>query len=510
MTALKKKKPGSVFYLSILIVAVIVAWGVFATDNFNSVTSAGLQWVTTNLGWFYVMTTAVFVVFSIYLAFGRNQDVKLGSDDSEPNYSFLSWIGMLFAAGMGVGLVFWGTAEPILHYIEPPPGVEGRTVEAARASLVYSIFHWGIQPWAIYAVVGIAIAYFKFRKNKPSLISETLRPVLGNKVDGPLGKTVNIIATVATTVGIATTFGFSAMQMSGGISEVFGTPNSVMVQLIITGVVGVVFIGVVFAGIDKGMRRLSNANLALAALLLLAVFLFGPTVRLIGDFFVSLGTYIRDYAYLSLELHPNRDTNWQAEWTFFYWGWLIAWAPFVGMFIARVSRGRTIREFVLGALLVPALLGAFWFVVFGGTAIYLERSGAADIAAKAQNTPEIALFLLLDELPFGFALSILALVLIIIFFVTSAVSATYVLGVLSSAGTLKPSKKIQAAWGAGIIGIAATLLLSGGLEALQAASVIVALPFAFILLVVCLSMGLALKRERQEAGEGGKQEARES
>lgn len=500
MPALKTKKPGTVFYISIAIIAGIVAWGVLATDNFSSVTNAGLQWITTNLGWFYVMTTAVFVVFSIYLAFGENKHVKLGSDDSKPNYPFLTWIGMLFAAGMGVGLVFWGTAEPIQHYVEPPPGVESRTSESARAALVYSIFHWGIQPWAIYAIVGLAIAYFKFRRNEPSLISVTLRPLLGEKANGPLGISVNVIATVATTVGIATTFGFSAMQLSGGMSEVFGTPNSVMIQLIITGVVGVIFIGVVFSGIDKGMRMLSNANLGLAAFLLLAVFLFGPTVRLIEDFFVSVGTYIRDYAYLSLELHPVRDTGWQSEWTLFYWGWLIAWAPFVGMFIARVSRGRTIREFILGALLVPALLGAFWFVVFGGTAIHLERSGAADIAATAQQTPEVALFLLLDGLPLGFVLSILALVLIVIFFITSAVSATYVLGVLSSAGTLKPNKKVQAAWGVGVVGIAATLLLSGGLQALQAASVIIALPFAFILLFVCLSMGLALKREREESG----------
>ncbi|WP_088009099.1 BCCT family transporter [Indiicoccus explosivorum] len=495
----KRMKPGKVFYISLLIIATVVLWGVFATDQFSRVTTAGLHWITEELGWFYVMTTALFVILCLYLAFGKYRHIKLGDDDSKPEYSFISWIGMLFAAAMGVGLVFWGTAEPIDHYVNPPPGVEPRTAEAAQAALKYSFFHWGITPWAIYAIVGMAIAYFEFRKDRPSQISSAFYPLIGKRAGGTSGMAINIIATVATAIGIATTFGFSAMQLSGGLSRVFGTPNNVTVQLIIAGTVGVLFLGVVFAGIDKGMRVLSNVNLGLAALLMLAVFILGPTVSLIEDFFVALGSYIEDFAYMSLEMYPFRNTDWQAEWTLFYWGWLISWAPFVGMFIARVSKGRTIREYIFGALILPALLGGLWFVVFGGTAIRLEKSGAADIASLTEGHPELALFALLEHLPLGFVLSLLSLVLIGIFFITSAVSATYVLGVLSAKGTLHPAKKIQAIWGVAIIGIAATLLLSGGLNALQAAAVIVALPFAVILLFMAWSLVKALRSEPTES-----------
>ncbi|KKB35679.1 BCCT family transporter [Bacillus thermotolerans] len=307
---------------------------------------------------------------------------------------------------------------------------------------------------------------------------------------------INIIAVVSTTVGIATTFGLSALQMSGGMSEVFNTPNNSTVQLIIIAAVGVVFMIAVIAGVDKGISKLSNANLILAAVLLVTVLLLGPTVLLLENLFTTLGSYINEFPSLSLDVAPYSESEWQEKWTVFYWAWLIAWAPFAGTFIARVSRGRTIQEFVLGALLVPALLGAVWFVVFGGTALHFQMNGTADIAGPAQENPEVALFLTLQQLPLGMVLSAMALVLIAIFFVTSAASATYVLAVLSSKGTLKPKTSTEVIWGILIAGIAAALLLSGGLNALQAASIIVALPFTLILLAMCVSLAIALKREK--------------
>ncbi|WP_281241722.1 BCCT family transporter [Sediminibacillus albus] len=481
--------------MSVTVLAGFVLWGAAAPSHMSQTSSAMLDWMIANFSWFYMFATTIYVGFCFYLAFSSHRKIKLGKQDSEPAYSFFSWIGMLFAAGMGVGLVFWGVAEPISHYASPPPGIEAETDQAAKAALKYSVFHWTIQPWAIYAIIGMAIAYFKFRKGRAGLISHAFHPLIGDRVNGPAGKVINIIATLATAIGIATTFGLSAMQVSGGLSEVFGTPNNSASQMVVIAVVGILFMAAVMKGLDKGIRMLSNANLGLAAVLLAAVIVLGPTIFILDNLASTLGNYLRDYLSLSLEVNPYANSGWQGQWTIFYWAWLIAWSPFVGTFIARVSRGRTIQEFILGALLFPALLGAVWFVAFGGTAIHLQMFQGANLAEPAQKNAEVALFIMLDQLPLGTVLSVLGLLLITIFFATSAASATYVLGMLSSKGTLNPRKSTQTVWGLLIAGTAAILLLSGGLEALQAVAVVTALPFAVLILMICISLGIELRRE---------------
>ncbi|WP_308200032.1 BCCT family transporter [Actinotalea sp. C106] len=492
---MQKRTPGTVFYVSVGLVVALVATGALAPDRLSAVSGAALEWVNQTFGWFYMLATTLFVLACFFLGLGPYKHVRLSKKDRGPDYSFFTWLGLLFAAGMGVGLVFWGAAEPILHYVDPPPGIEAETEEAARAALTYSVFHWALQPWGVYAIVGLALAYFKYRKGKPGLISHSLSPLLGDRVDGPTGKVINIVATGATAVGVATTFGLSALQVSGGMSEIFPVPNTVITQMIVIAVVTVLFVISSLSGVDKGVRYLSMTNLGIAIVLLSAVLVLGPTAFLLESFTTSVGTYVSDYFDLSLSLAPYSDGAWYGEWTIFFWAWVIAWAPYVGMFIARVSRGRTVQEFVLGVLLVPAVLGALWFVVIGGTALDLQISGTTDIAGPTQQNEELALFLTLQSLPGGLVLSLLGLLLIVIFFVTSADSASYVLGVLSSRGSMVPSKVVRLAWGGLISATAAVLLLSGGLEALRAVAIVAALPFAVVILLMVVSLIKALRED---------------
>ena len=489
-------KPGMVLIVSVSFVIILVAVGALAPDYLSNITDTGLSWVTSNFSWFYMLVTTLFVFICLFLGIGPYRKIKLGQEDEEPQYTFFTWLGLIFAAGMGVGLVFWGTAEPILHYINPPPGYEAETEEAARTALTYSVFHWGLQPWGVYAIVGLTIAFFKFRKKRPSLISQAFHPLFGDWVEGALGKTINIVAIIATSIGVATTFGLSAMQVSGGVSELFDVPNNAVSQLIIIAIITVLFMISAMSGVNKGIRYLSIGNLAIAIVLLMAVLILGPTAFLLESFTTAIGSYLGNYLNLSLSLAPHDDGQWYGEWTVFFWAWGIAWAPYVGMFIARVSRGRTIQEFVFGVLIMPAVLGALWFVVFGGTALDMQMSGTADIARQTEGNEELALFLMLQQLPLGMILSVLGLLLITIFFITSADSASYVLSVLSSEGTLSPGKWVRLVWGALISITAAVLLLSGGLEALRSVAIIAALPFSFVILLMTVSLIKGLRGER--------------
>ncbi|MBO1753198.1 BCCT family transporter [Actinotalea sp. BY-33] len=500
---MQKRTSGTVFYVSVGLVVALVTTGAVAPERLSTVSGAALAWVNQTFGWFYMLATTLFVLACFFLGLGPYKHIRLSKKGRGPDYSFFTWLGLLFAARMGVGLVFWGAAEPILHYVDPPPGIEAETDEAARAALTYSVFHWALQPWGVYAIVGLALAYFKYRKGKPGLISHSLSPLLGERVEGPTGKVINIVATGATAVGVATTFGLSALQVSGGMSEIFPVPNTVVTQMVVIAVVTGLFVISSLSGVDKGIRYLSMTNLGVAIVLLSAVLVLGPTSFLLESFTTSVGTYVSDYFDLSLSLAPYSDGAWHGEWTIFFWAWVIAWAPYVGMFIARVSRGRTVQEFVLGVLLVPAVLGALWFVVIGGTALDLQTRGIADIAGPTQESEELALFLTLQSLPGGLVLSLLGLLLIVIFFVTSADSASYVLGVLSSRGSMVPSKLVRLVWGGLISATAAVLLLSGGLEALRAVAIVAALPFAVVILMMVVSLIKALRQdvaaERDEA-----------
>lgn len=483
-----------VYKISILIIILFVLWGGFAPENLGDFSQEAFSFTIKNFGWLYLLLALSFLLFAIYLAFGKFGSIRLGSDDDDPEYSNLSWFAMLFSAGMGIGLVFWGVAEPISHYMDPPYG-EAETPDAARLAIRYAFFHWGLHPWAIYTIISLSLAYFQFRKGYNGLISSTFYPLLKEKVKGPIGKAIDILATIATAFGVATSLGLGALQINGGLSHMFGISTTVSWQIIIIIVVTVLYMISATTGLDKGILLLSNGNLIIAVLLLLITLFLGPTSFILDTFTVSIGAYVQNLLQMSLRLTPFQDNPWIGNWTLFYWAWWIAWAPFVGMFIARVSKGRTIKEFVLGVLLVPSLFSFIWFSVFGGSALHLQIFKDKKIAQAVQNDITSALFTTLEGLPMGMILSALATLLIVTFFITSADSATFVLGMFSTEGDLNPSNKVKVSWGILQSSIAIVLLLSGGLESLQTASIISALPFGVIMAFMCVSIFKALQQE---------------
>jgi glycine betaine transporter len=487
-----------VFYISIALVILFVLWGVLSPQHLSETAGQMLGFTTEKFGWFYLLAAFAFLVFALYLAFSKYGKIRLGKDEDRPEYSNVTWFAMLFSAGMGIGLVFWGVAEPMFHYMAPPMGIEGATPEAARTAMRYAFFHWGLHPWGIYTIIALALAYFKFRKGYKGLISHTFYPLIGERVNGPLGKTIDILAIIATAFGVATSLGLGTLQINGGLNYLFGLPNQITVQLIIIAIITVLYLISATTGLERGIKWLSNANLWLASILLIFTLFLGPTSFIFETFTVTLGGYLQNLIQMSLRLTPFTQGTWVASWTLFYWAWWIAWAPFVGMFIARVSRGRTIREFVLGVLLVPSLFSFIWFSVFGGTALNLDMFQGKGIAKAVQADMTSALFATFQHLPLGTVMAGLATLLIITFFITSADSATFVLGMLSSKGRLDPSIKIKMTWGILQSSIAVVLLLSEGLKALQTASIVTALPFAAIMLAMCVSILKALGQEQQE------------
>ena len=494
----QKSNLGFVFYISVMIVGMFVVFGLLLPDQLSLIASQTLAFITDAFGWFYLMTTFIFLVFAFILAFGPYGKIRLGKDDDEPVYSYFSWLAMLFSAGMGIGLVFWGVAEPIYHYLSPPEGLQGGTPVAAQAALRYSFFHWGLHPWAIYTVIALSLAYAQFRKGHSGLISSTFWPLFGNRVEGPLGKSIDSLASIATAFGVATSLGLGSMQINGGLSYLFGLPHNRISEITIIGVVTILFIISASTGLDKGIRYLSNMNLAIAFMLLLFVLLAGPTAFIIEALTTTIGSYLNNLIVMSFRMTPFTRGTFVGTWTIFYWAWWISWAPFVGTFIARVSKGRTIREFVFGVLLVPTGLSMLWFAVFGGSALFYEMFEGRGIVDAVNHDVTSALFITLEQLPFGMLLGIIATLLIITFFVTSADSATFVLGMLTSNGILNPKLPIKIIWGILVSGIATALLITGGLNGLQTASIVIALPFAVIMLVMVFATNKALKEEIKE------------
>ena len=492
------KKIGIVFWVALAITIAASFVGIILPKQLESFTGYIQNFLTINFGWYYLIVVGVIVSFCLFLILSPVGSLRLGKQTDRPKYSNASWFSMLFSAGMGIGLVFWGAAEPLSHFaINSPLAPEG-TQEAFKDAFRFTFFHWGISAWAIYGVVALALAYFQFRKGAPGLMSSTLYPILGDRVNGPIGHTINIIAVFATVVGVATTLGLGAQQINGGLAFLFGIPDNFWVQSIVIVIVTVLFIVSASTGLDKGIQLLSNWNLYIAAALLIVVFAFGPTVQILNDFTSGLGNYLQNFVQMSLRTEPgNVDARgWINSWTIFYWAWWMSWSPFVGIFIARISKGRTIREFLLGVILIPTILSTFWFATFGGTSInaYLRNKSLIDLPT------EQILFGVFDQLPFSMLLSIVALVLILIFFITSADSATFVLGMQTTNGTLNPSFQIKLIWGVLQALIAASLLFSGGLTALQNAAIIVAFPFSFLMLLMMYSLFKSLMAERKRLG----------
>lgn len=487
-----------VFLVSVTIVLFFVVWGVLAPEGLAENSNLMLKAIIENFGWFYLWVTLGFLIFAVYLAFSPYGSIRLGKDDERPEYSNFTWFGMLFSAGMGIGLVFWGVAEPISHYISPPADYVPRTPDAARAALRFAFFHWGLHPWAIYTVLALTLAYFQFRKGLNGLISSTFFPLIGFKINGIFGHIIDILAVIATAFGVATSLGLGTMQVNGGLAYLFGIQNSTMSQMLIIVVVTVLYMLSATTGLDKGIKILSNINILLAVSLLLFVLFAGPTSFIMDSLTLTLGGYFQNLVQMSLRLSPFTQGTWVGQWTLFYWAWWISWAPFVGTFIARVSRGRTIREFVAGVLLIPSLFSFLWFAVFGATALNLEIFQRADIAGAVQQDITAALFSTFGHLPMGAVISFFATLLIITFFITSADSAIFVLGMFSTNGSLNPSNKIKLTWGVLQSAVAAVLLISGGLTGLQTASIIIALPFAVIIVLMCVSILRALSKEKIE------------
>ncbi len=492
-----KKKDNTVFYISLALSIAIVLWGIVAQENFSSFANSLLNFLTTNFGWFYLISMFIFVIFAIILAFSKYGDIKLGSDDSKPEYSTTSWFGMLFGAGMGIGLVFWGVAEPISHFVSPAPGIESGTLQAANFAMKSSFMHWGFHPWANYSIIGLALAYFQFRKNKPGLISSIFIPLLGEeRVNGPIGKLIDILAVFATVAGVATSLGLGTLQINSGLNYLFNIPETKLVQMGIILVITILYIWTAVSGIDKGIKLLGDINLVLAFGLLILTIIIGPTLKVINSFTNGLGQYINSFISDSLHVEAFGDNSWTNSWTIFYWAWWIAWAPFVGTFIARISKGRTIREFIGGVILAPAVVSVIWFAAFGSMGINLVDKIGVEGLAVAANNPSTALFQVFSNYSLSTVLSLVTVVLLCTFFITSANSATFVLGILSSEGDLNPTSKKQFVWGVVQALLATSLLLSGGLQALQTASVAAAFPFIFVMLIAIVSLMKALKEEK--------------
>nr|WP_246589889.1 BCCT family transporter [Desertibacillus haloalkaliphilus] len=503
-------KPGIVFYTSVIIALLFVFWGVFFTDHLSNLTADALAFVLEVFGWFYVLIAVLFVIFIFYLAFSRFGKIRLGKDDDEPEFSKASWFAMLFSAGMGIGLVFWGVAEPTFHYLYAPFDIApSESEESAKLAFRYTFFHWGLQPWAIYSLVALALAYFNFRKGEKGLISMIFKPLLGDRVYGPIGNIIDVIAIFATIFGVATTLGFGASQISGGLNYLFDIPNTTTTQISVIAIVTVLFMLSAYTGLKKGIKYLSNTNLVLAALLLLFTFLLGPTLFILNTFTQSIGDYLGNLVQMSFSLSAIDQHPWVQDWTIFYWAWWIAWAPFVGSFIARVSRGRTIREFVIGVLLVPTVTCFFWFSVFGGSAIHLDLFQGVDISTAVDTDMDTALFVTLDQFPISMVTSLIAILLVMTFFITSADSATFVLGMMSSDGSMEPGLRIKFTWGILQSAVAAILLLAGGLVALEQMLITSALPFAIIMVGICISLYKALSQEFTKEDKGGRRWKRE-
>jgi glycine betaine transporter len=487
------RRTSPVFWASLTLVLPFVLWGAVAPDSLGAAAEAAREFVVDRFGWSYLVTATLLLIAVIALAASRWGRVRLGGDDERPEFSTGAWFAMLFSAGMGIGLVFWGVAEPVAHYTAPPTADAG-TTEAARDALRYSFFHWGLHPWAIYSALALGLAYTRFRRGGTGTISGALRPLIGDRVDGPVGTAVDTVAVVATVFGVATSLGLGAAQVNGGLAELTGIDVSATVQLIVIAFVTVLFLVSTLSGLQRGIKWLSTTNVLLAVAIFAFVLLTAPTGRLVGAFTTTLGGYLAELPRMSLQAGPFDDERyaWINGWTVFYWAWWISWSPFVATFIARISRGRTIREFVVGVLAVPTLVSGLWFAVFGGAGILSERDGAG----LSEQGTESQLFALFDTLPLGTLASIAAVLLVVTFFVTSADSATFVLGALSTPGGRDPVRVVSVVWGLVIAASAAVLLVSGGLAGLQTASIVAAAPLSVVLLLVVAALVRGLRDER--------------
>ena len=483
---------------ALLIVGFIIfgsLFGELAGEVFNQLQS----FITHRFRWLFIILMNVAVVFSLYIALSRYGDIRLGHQTEHPEYSLLSWFGMLFSAGIGIGLLYWGTAEPLYHFMSPPMG-QAETVEAAKQAMSISFLHWGIHAWALYCVVALSLAYFHYRRGLPLSIRSVLYPLIGQKIYGKWGHVVDTLAVFGTMFGtmfgVVTSLGLGAMQINAGFSNVFGIPNNVPVQLCLIAIITAMATLSVMTGLDKGIKRLSDINIVLTVLLLGFMLFFGPTQFIIDSFIENIGNYVSQLIPLGFWSEAYSNTDWQANWTIFYWAWWVSWSPFVGIFVARISRGRTIREFIFGVLFIPMLLLFFWFTTFGGSAVHMELMGNYGLIEAVKADYGSAIFKLIEYYPLTKPLTLVIVVMIMLWFVTSSDSASLVIDMLTAGGDTNPPKIQRLFWALSQGVIAAVLLVAGGLSALQAVAIIAGFPFAIVVFVMMYCLWRGLTRDR--------------
>lgn len=493
-----KKEFNTIFIVSLIICVIIAVWAVGFNAAFTVAANAMFAFFTQKFGWLYLVAMIAFVVFAIFIAAGKWGNITLGEDGEKPEYSTLTWFAMLFGCGMGVGLVFWGVAEPISFYVSPAAGIAPETPEAANFALKAAFMHWGVSPWANYAIMGLGLAYFGFRKKQNAMISTTLVPLIGDRAKGMLGTVVDVLAVFATVAGVVTSLGLGVMQINSGLNMVLGIPSNLMIQIIIILIISVIYISTAAAGIEKGIAVISDINLYLFVGLMIAGFVLGPKMEILNGFIGGIGSYLQDFIKDSLLVNGYGDNSWTFDWRIFYWAWFIAWAPFVGVFIARISKGRTIREFIMGVALVPGLTSIVWFSIFGCLGLHLANTGVLthEQLAAIAAAPETGLFTVLNYYPLTKIFSIVAIVLLNTFFITSANSGTFVLSMLTSDGEQNPPKKKMVIWGVIQSIMAIGMMLAGGLKPLQTISLAAAFPFIFIMFAEMASLVIALKEEK--------------
>ena len=494
----------TVFGISAALALGFVAWGLWRIDSLSALSSAVLDWLIINGGWAFVLVASGFVVFALWLAASRYGRIPLGSDGEPAEFSTVSWVAMMFSAGMGIGLMFYGVSEPLSHFASPPPGsVPPGSDEAVETAMATSLFHWTLHPWAIYAVVGLAIAYSSFRRGRRQLISSVFAPLLGKRTaNGPLGKLIDVLAIFATLFGSAASLGLGTLQIGSGLraSGWLSDSPGVGVLVAVIAVLTVAFIASAVSGVAKGIQWLSNINMVLAAILAVFLLLVGPTVFILDLVPSAVGSYLQDIGEMTSRTGATGGAamqQWLSSWTIFYWAWWISWTPFVGMFIARISRGRTIRQFVCGAILVPAAVSIVWFAIFGGTAIDVQRHGT-DLASA--GAPEAQLFDVLAHLPLGAITGVLVMLLVAIFFVSGADAASVVMGTLSQRGSIHPRNWVVVFWGVATGAVAAVMLMVGGgtdnaLTGLQNLTIIVAAPFTIVMVLLCMALAKDLRSD---------------
>ncbi|MCE8050766.1 BCCT family transporter [Halomonas daqingensis] len=496
--------------VSFVVVTVSLFYGAFHTERLGRGLALARGVLDPFLEWYYVLLVAFLLLFMVWLGMGRYKNVRLGGDFEQPEFSFFSWVAMLFAAGTGVGILFWSVAQPILQFQDNPFIEQGMSPDAARVAMRLTYFHWGLNGWAIFSFVALVLAYFAYRWNLPLTIRSALAPLLGKRTEGTLGDVVDVLAVFGTVFGIATTLGLGVQQMNAGLEAVFGLQSSMLLQLMVTAVIMSIATLSVVSGVKRGVRLLSEANFWLSIVAVLFLLLLGPTQYLIAITIESAGDYIQNLLGMTFHTNATRGDAWQSEWTVFFWGWWLAWSPFVGMFIARVSRGRTFREFVMGVLLVPTVITIVWIGLFGGTALHHELFGSGGIVAAVDDNVATAVFATIKAMDLGLlgqGFSAMLLLLIATYLITSANAGTLVINTILAGGDPEPPTAHRLLWG-GLLGLlTAVLLMAGGLETLQAAVIMAALPFSVVVMLMIAGLLKALHRERYAARTGERVEA---